>query len=388
MAFRCLCLPSLLKLEEDLGFRGYAVTATVRSQQKADDIIKTHPSWKGRVNFVDVRDVARSHVDALTNPAAGGRRILLISGLITPQLVVNIIRKHFPALRDKVPEGKPDQVLPDGVHPTGWDMRTSADQHLTSQDQFQTYSASHRSLPKCHFKHHQIIKMDSKVARLPLFGGPRAWHSSDWTSTDDRVRGGSSRSHMSCSPASLFARFHGNLDITTLGGAGFASQRTTGEDRSWDLSGYDGLELHIARGDDKLYTITLKDETAPKRPDGRQESTLSWEYDFHAHGEKRIFIKWADFKPTYRGKEQVDARPLDLTGVKQFSFMMRSFFGIQEGDFSLDIVSIAAVRYKYYRDDPEEEEEYVLVDEKLGPVAETPKSRGWLGWIGECCGLS
>ncbi|PIG85055.1 NAD dependent epimerase/dehydratase [Aspergillus arachidicola] len=78
-------------------------------------------------HFVDVRDVARSHVDALTNPAAGGRRILLISGLITPQLVVNIIRKHFPALRDKVPEGKPDQVLPDGVHPTGWDMRVSLD---------------------------------------------------------------------------------------------------------------------------------------------------------------------------------------------------------------------------------------------------------------------
>ncbi|KAK6823180.1 hypothetical protein RU639_006032 [Aspergillus parasiticus] len=78
-------------------------------------------------HFVDVRDVARSHVDALTNPAAGGKRILLISGLITPQLVVNIIRKHFPALRDKVPEGKPDQVLPDGVHPTGWDMRVSLD---------------------------------------------------------------------------------------------------------------------------------------------------------------------------------------------------------------------------------------------------------------------
>jgi nucleoside-diphosphate-sugar epimerase len=76
---------------------------------------------------VDVRDVAQSHVDALTNPAAGGRRILLISGLITPQLVVNIIRQNFPSLRDRVPEGKPSQILPDGVHPTGWDMRVSLD---------------------------------------------------------------------------------------------------------------------------------------------------------------------------------------------------------------------------------------------------------------------
>ncbi|QKX62773.1 uncharacterized protein TRUGW13939_09938 [Talaromyces rugulosus] len=78
-------------------------------------------------HFVDVRDVAQSHVDALTNPAAGSQRILLISGLITPQLVVNIIRRHFPALEDRVPEGNPSQILPDGIHPTGWDMRVSLD---------------------------------------------------------------------------------------------------------------------------------------------------------------------------------------------------------------------------------------------------------------------
>ncbi|KAL4921268.1 NAD dependent epimerase/dehydratase [Aspergillus aurantiobrunneus] len=78
-------------------------------------------------HFVDVRDVAQSHVDALTNPAAGGQRILLISGLITPQLVANTVRKSFPTLRDKVPEGKPSQILPEGVHPTGWDMSLGLD---------------------------------------------------------------------------------------------------------------------------------------------------------------------------------------------------------------------------------------------------------------------
>ncbi|KAJ5601197.1 NAD dependent epimerase/dehydratase [Penicillium lagena] len=76
-------------------------------------------------HFVDVRDVAQSHVDALENPAAANQRILLVSGLITPQLVVNIIRKNFPALRDRVPEGDPSQILPPGVHPTGFDMRQS-----------------------------------------------------------------------------------------------------------------------------------------------------------------------------------------------------------------------------------------------------------------------
>merc|ERR1712187_247545 len=78
-------------------------------------------------HFVDVRDVARSHVDALTNPAASNQRILRISGLISPQLVANTIRENFPSLRERVPEGHPTQILPPGIHPTGWDMRVSLD---------------------------------------------------------------------------------------------------------------------------------------------------------------------------------------------------------------------------------------------------------------------
>lgn len=71
--------------------------------------------------------MARAHVDALTNPAAGGQRVLLISGLITPQLVVNIIRKHFPSLQSKVSVGSPGKVLPEGIKPTGWNMAVSLD---------------------------------------------------------------------------------------------------------------------------------------------------------------------------------------------------------------------------------------------------------------------
>ncbi|KAF4962164.1 hypothetical protein FSARC_9738 [Fusarium sarcochroum] len=76
-------------------------------------------------HFVDVRDVARAHVDALTNPSASGKRILMISGLITPQLVVNTVRKAFPQLKDKVPEGTPEQILPENNDPTGWDLSRS-----------------------------------------------------------------------------------------------------------------------------------------------------------------------------------------------------------------------------------------------------------------------
>ena len=42
-----------------------------------------------------------------------------------------------------------------------------------------------------------------------------------------------------------------NYFAKTLGGAGFASQRTTGDDRQWDLSDYAGIRLNIAGGDSR-----------------------------------------------------------------------------------------------------------------------------------------
>ncbi|KAH7139556.1 hypothetical protein B0J11DRAFT_589450 [Dendryphion nanum] len=76
-------------------------------------------------HFVDVREVARAHLLALTSPLASNLRIIIVSGLITPQLVADSIRTQFPDLRDRVPEGKPGNVLPEGVDPTGWDNRRS-----------------------------------------------------------------------------------------------------------------------------------------------------------------------------------------------------------------------------------------------------------------------
>jgi len=209
-----------------------------------------------------------------------------------------------------------------------------------------------------------------------LFGGDQAWSPLDWIASDDRVRGGKSFSELTCFPFSTSAEFHGNLDIETLGGAGFASQRTTGEDRRWDLSRYEGLWLHVEKSDGKMYTLILKDELLPKSPDGREQSTVSWEYDFKIETDKenaedrgkgkKIFAKWDEFKPTYRGKEKQGAKPLDLKSVKRISLMMRSFFGTQQGEFSLKIISISATQKpsdfdspdlklsERYQDDPNE----------------------------------
>ena len=154
-----------------------------------------------------------------------------------------------------------------------------------------------------------------------LIFGPD-WDLSRWTSSDDRVRGGSSVSNLDPIPEGVL--FRGNLDIETLGGAGFASQRTVGDEQIWDLTGHDGVELHIGPSDGKLYTFSLTDEIPPQRPDGREQSALVWEYDFCANDTgPEVRISWKDLKPTYRGKPVEDARPLDLSCIKRFRIMIR-----------------------------------------------------------------
>lgn len=124
------------------------------------------------------------------------------------------------------------------------------------------------------------------------------------------------------------ARFYGNLDIKTLGGAGFASQRTTGDDRTWNLAAYDGILIQLARdqkADGKQYTFVLKDEILPLAPDGREQSTISYEYDFKAAGSDVLFVPWSALRPTYRGKEKEGAPALKTGNVKRFSIMIRRF---------------------------------------------------------------
>ncbi|KAF3209641.1 hypothetical protein TWF106_008096 [Orbilia oligospora] len=79
-----------------------------------------------------------------------------------------------------------------------------------------------------------------------LFGGQRKWESEHWTASDDRVRGGRSQSYLKISDDKSTAIFHGDLDITALGGAGFASQRTTSSAGGpWDLSKADGVAIGL-----------------------------------------------------------------------------------------------------------------------------------------------
>lgn len=224
--------------------------------------------------------------------------------------------------------------------------------------------------------------------RVDLFGGSKPWDQAEWTAQDDRLRGGTSISHLTIHPISgsaaspgspsAIATFHGNLDTKTLGGAGFASQRTVGDDRRWDLSDYNGIEVSvlippsnadlIELGDElvpapikeRIYTIVVKDCIIRGEPDAGRE--ISWEWNFkpsvgkeeveeagHDHKEKgptkqHFKASWEDFKAFYRGRPVDEEKKLDAGKIKRFSIMIRSFFQEQQdGDFSVSLISISAV---------------------------------------------
>ncbi|MCJ1403751.1 hypothetical protein MMC11_006974 [Xylographa trunciseda] len=189
--------------------------------------------------------------------------------------------------------------------------------------------------------------------QLCLFGGTSLWitPSVNWTAVDDRVRGGSSQSYFALVPNSTHVCFSGTLDTKTLGGAGFASQTTTGN-KVWDLSAYDGIQVEVINGDGKMYTLIIKDEVPQsKRDDGREMSSVSWEYDFKTAESSlgsgqttKVWVPWSELKATYRGREKKDAEPLKKAEIRRFSLMMRSFFEKQEGDFELVLASISAAR--------------------------------------------
>ncbi|PLB35328.1 CIA30 family protein [Aspergillus candidus] len=207
-----------------------------------------------------------------------------------------------------------------------------------------------------------------------LFSSP--WDLQEWAASDDRVRGGHSTSCLSRTPHGVL--FHGNLDIKALGGAGFASQKTVSTEKTWDLSDYDGLELDVHACDSKRYTVAVTDEIPERRPDGREQSALIWEVDFcPKEMEKVVRVKWSELRPTYRGKEVPVARPLDLSRVRRFRIMIRSFFGAQEGAFQLEVRSIGVFRALY-----QDEEDTEYIDEKSWATEE-----GEDGLLCGCCGI-
>ncbi|CEH13563.1 hypothetical protein CBOM_01477 [Ceraceosorus bombacis] len=222
-----------------------------------------------------------------------------------------------------------------------------------------------------------------------------AWRSKDFTPVNDSIRGGISNSDLEvvgehikeawphrdagASASDLGeAIFSGFLDTTKLGGAGFASQSFTRPlPQKLDAHHFSGLRLVIRHPHDSAasqpasepgggeapvhsYVLNLRTADPVKRPDGRNESAIVYEWDFDASKAQGfndssscrskagipayVEAQWQDFAATYRGRPAKDAEKLDPAKIKGFSIMARSNFGKQSGKFELRLVELQALR--------------------------------------------
>lgn len=229
----------------------------------------------------------------------------------------------------------------------------------------------------------------------PLFApgpNPRApalpWRSDAFVAVDDRVRGGTSHSHTAIVQYPPNSRgeiiFSGFLDTITLGGAGFASQASSlafpvqlskdkfaglrlvvRKEANWQepTPPSDGTNPGGGKAPVTSFVFEIKTQEPKRRPDGRRESVIVWEWSFSipqsdeqakdprlnralTNDDFWVFDStWDDFKPVYRG------RPVDPDKAGEFrpeethewSFMARSNFQAQSGPFALQIHSLNAL---------------------------------------------
>lgn len=142
-----------------------------------------------------------------------------------------------------------------------------------------------------------------------------------WSTIDDRVMGGISRSRM-VATANGTARFEGLMSLASNGG--FASVRS--EPGPWIAAGTEALRLRV-RGDGKTYQLRLRT--------GDEFDGPSYGATFRApQGEwTEITLLLRDFRATFRGRE-VRAEPLAPENVRTLGLMIADE---QDGEFALEI---------------------------------------------------
>ena len=106
---------------------------------------------------------------------------------------------------------------------------------------------------------------------------------------------------------------------------------------------YSGIDLAIKDSDGKRYSLNLKMDPSKRLPGGGMESAIEYKFYFESvSGPKVYSIAWDEFHPSFRGRDQPDAPPLDPSRILYMSIMCASNFDMQKGDFSLELESIVA----------------------------------------------
>jgi hypothetical protein len=147
-----------------------------------------------------------------------------------------------------------------------------------------------------------------------------------WQVVNDGVMGGRSKGYIAIEDGVL--RFTGSL--VTRGG-GFTSVRAA---RSFDLEGYDGLELRV-RGGGRVFEIEVDDDTR------RRGRTVSRRAPFETTAEWALVrVPFTQLRSTVFG-QSVSVETVDLSNVKRVGLYIVD--GI-DGPFRLEVDSIRAYR--------------------------------------------
>ncbi|MEF3083405.1 CIA30 family protein [Luteimonas sp. SMYT11W] len=148
-----------------------------------------------------------------------------------------------------------------------------------------------------------------------------------WTTLDDDVMGGHSRSRVEVRAGVL--HFSGATSLEDNGG--FASIRARG---AFDLHGVPAMRLRV-RGDGRAYQLRIATDAR------HRGSNVSWRGNFETRAGDWIEadVAFADMQPTYRGTV-LDGPTLDLSKVEEIGLLIGDG---QAGDFALDVAWIRPV---------------------------------------------
>jgi len=135
-----------------------------------------------------------------------------------------------------------------------------------------------------------------------------------WGALDDVVMGGTSESKLQWTEAG--ALFTGNASTANSGG--FASVRTRNFEEPLDLSGYQGIRLHL-KGDGKHYKFLIRGDR------GWDSIAYSYSFDTIADQWMDVDIPFARLIPVFRARTVPDANPLNVNQIQSLQLMLSKF---------------------------------------------------------------
>jgi NADH dehydrogenase [ubiquinone] 1 alpha subcomplex assembly factor 1 len=170
---------------------------------------------------------------------------------------------------------------------------------------------------------------DNSSMLVELFGFENAASVGDWTSIDDGVMGGLSRSRLRHDGAG-HAVFEGVVSLENNGG--FASVRA--RPRAVGIPGGVAFVVDVL-GDGRRYKLNLRTDNAfdgVNYQAGFAPAASAW---------TRVRLPLAAFRPTFRGRDVPAAPPLDPARVQQIGLMIAD---AQAGPFALLLRAISGER--------------------------------------------